>query len=99
MNDTLCQDFFSQPACPAQRQYEALRAVFLDGLPQNVTAARFGYSPNAFRQLVHQFRRDVAADAPPPFSSANDVEDRPALPSRQPASPTPPMSPTSASWI
>jgi hypothetical protein len=98
MDDTLCQAFFSRPACPAQRQYEALRAVFLDHLPQNAVAARFGYSPDAFRQLVHRFRQDIAADSPPPFSSANDADGRPALPGRRPGSPTPPTSPMSASW-
>jgi hypothetical protein len=33
-------------------------------------AARFGYSYDAFRQLVHQFRRGCAADRPPPFFSS-----------------------------
>ena len=87
MDDTLCQAFFSQPACPAQRQYEALRAVFIDGLSQD-----------AFRQLVHQFRQDVAAGTPPPFSSPNGADGHPALPGHQPGNPTPPRWPTSASW-
>lgn len=97
MDDTLCQVFFRQPACPAQRQYEALRAVFVDGLPQNVAAVRFGYSPDAFRQLVHQFRQDVAAGTPPPFSSPNDADGHPVLPSHRLGSPTPPRSLTSVS--
>jgi hypothetical protein len=98
MDDTLCQAFFDQPACPAQRQYEALRSVFIDGLSQSDAAARFGYSPDAFRQLVHQFRQDIAAGAPPPFSSPNGEVARPAHLGRGPGNPTPPTSPTSASW-
>ena len=67
MDDTPCRRFFQEPRGPRQRQYEALRAVFLDGLPQKETAARFGYSYDAFRQLVHQFRHGCAAGTPPPF--------------------------------
>jgi hypothetical protein len=69
MDDTSCQRFFLEPSGPLQRQYEALRAVFIDGLSQKETAARFGYSYDAFRQLVHQFRRACAAGRPPPFFS------------------------------
>jgi hypothetical protein len=68
-DDTSCQHFFREPSGPLQRQYEALRAVFLDGLPQKEVADRFGYSYDAFRQLVHQFRHGCAAGTPPPFSS------------------------------
>jgi hypothetical protein len=69
MDDTLCRRFFHEPSCPLQRQYEALRAVFCDGLSQQEVATRFGYSYDAFRQLVHQFRRRCAAGSPPPFFS------------------------------
>jgi len=40
-----------------QRQYEALRAFYMDGLPSAEVARRFGYSPGAFRVLCHTFRR------------------------------------------
>jgi len=70
MDDTSCQHFFREPSAPLQRQYEALRAVFIDGLSQKEAAGRFGYSYDAFRQLVHQFRQDCAAGAPPPFFSS-----------------------------
>jgi len=92
MDGTLCQDFFRQPGCPSQRQYEALRAVFVDGVSQKEAARRFGYSYDAFRQLVHQFRAACAAGTPPPFSAtvaAPPARTRPApSPSRRP-SPTP----------
>src|SRR6185503_13940860 len=98
MDDTLCQLFFNQPDCPAQRQYEALRAVFVDGTSQKDAAARFGYDYDAFRQLVQRFRHDCAAGTPPPFSTRSAVADRPGRPADLPPSPTCPTTPTPASW-
>jgi hypothetical protein len=51
-------DRFLQPVNSTHRQYEALRAYFVEGLPSADAAARFGYSPGSFRVLVHQFRQD-----------------------------------------
>lgn len=51
--------FFLEPEGARQRQYEALRAYFVDGLPSHEVAQRFAYSPNAFRVLCHQFRHDA----------------------------------------
>jgi hypothetical protein len=48
---------FLQPSNSTHRQYEALRAYFVEGLPSAEAAARFGYSPGSFRVLVHQFRQ------------------------------------------
>ena len=50
--------FFLAPESPLQRQYEALRCFFVEGLPSQQVATRFGYSPGAFRVLCHQFRHD-----------------------------------------
>jgi hypothetical protein len=50
--------YFLEPTTPAQRQYEALRAFFIDGVPSAEAAATFGYTPGSFRVLVHQFRQD-----------------------------------------
>jgi hypothetical protein len=50
--------YFLQPANAAHRQYEALRAFLVEGLPSGQAARRFGYSPGSFRVLVHHFRRD-----------------------------------------
>lgn len=41
-----------------QRQYEALRAFFVEEEPSGDVARRFAYSPGAFRVLCHQFRHD-----------------------------------------
>src|SRR5712672_3898992 len=49
--------FFAEPATPRQRQYEALRSFYLEGLTSTQAAERFGYSPGAFRVLCHAFRR------------------------------------------
>ena len=54
-------DFFSRPSSPRQRQYEALRAYFVEGRPSALAARSFGYSPGAFRVLCHQFRHDPHA--------------------------------------
>jgi transposase len=50
--------FFLQPTNAIHRQYEALRAYFVDGLPSAEAARRFGYSPGSFRVLCHEFRHD-----------------------------------------
>lgn len=46
------------PEEPLHRQYEALRAFFVDGQPSQEVARRFGYTPGAFRVLCHEFRHD-----------------------------------------
>ena len=50
--------FFLEPHTPKQRQYEALRAYFVDGLPSKKVAQAFGYSVSAFHVLCHHFRRE-----------------------------------------
>jgi hypothetical protein len=52
------QRFFLEPISPAQRQYEALRAYFIDGVSTQEAAQRFGYTPGSFRVLCHHFRRE-----------------------------------------
>jgi transposase-like protein len=53
---------FLEPANATHRQYEALRAYFVDGLPSAEAARRFGYTPGSFRVLVHQFRQNPRRD-------------------------------------
>jgi hypothetical protein len=53
---TECRRFFEEPATARQRQYEALRAYFVDEMPSSEAARCFGYSPGAFRVLCHSFR-------------------------------------------
>ncbi len=49
--------FFLEPGHPRQRQYEALRAYFVEGLPSPEAARRFGYTAGSFRVLCHKFRQ------------------------------------------
>jgi transposase len=49
---------FLVPANPTHRQYEALRAYFVEGLASAEVARRFGYTAGSFRVLCHGFRRD-----------------------------------------
>jgi hypothetical protein len=49
--------FFLEPRNSTHRQYEALRAFFVDRQPSNEVARRFGYTPGSFRVLCHDFRQ------------------------------------------
>ena len=49
---------FLEPTAHTHRQYEALRAYFVEGLPSHEVAQRFGYTPGSFRVLCHQFRHN-----------------------------------------
>jgi transposase-like protein len=53
---------FLEPANAVHRQYEALRAYFVDGTPSAEVARSFGYTPGSFRVLVHQFRQNPRRD-------------------------------------
>jgi hypothetical protein len=53
---------FLEPSNSTHRQYEALRAFFVDEVPSAEAAARFGYTPASFRVLVHQFRNHPGRD-------------------------------------
>ena len=59
VNDiTAIERIFLEPANSTHRQYEALRAYFVDGLPSTEAATRFGYSSGSFRVLCHQLRQN-----------------------------------------
>src|SRR4051794_29507368 len=64
---------FLEPTNTNHRQYEALRAFFVDGVPSAEAARRFGYTPGSFRVLVHQFRNQLKRD----FFAATAREGRP----------------------
>src|SRR5262245_12834737 len=50
--------YFLQPSNATHRQYEALRAYFVEGLSAIDVAHRFGYTPGSFRVLACHFRKD-----------------------------------------
>lgn len=79
MDDTPYREFFSRPAHPYHRRYEALRAVFLDGRSQQEVAERFGFQYSTLRQLVYEFRRHGrdSGDVSPFFESrSSDAQSR-----------------------
>lgn len=49
---------FLEPSNSTHRQYEALRAYFVDEVPGKEVARRFGYSEGSFRVLAHEFRQN-----------------------------------------
>jgi hypothetical protein len=56
---SLVRRFFLEPQHPKQRQYEALRAYFIEARPPKEVARAFGYSLNSFHVLCHHFRREA----------------------------------------
>lgn len=48
---------FLVPGNATHRQYEALRAYFVDELPGPEIAKRFGYTTGSLHQLIHQLRQ------------------------------------------
>lgn len=48
--------FFLHPQSPGQKQFEALRAFYVDKLPARVVADRFGYTLPSFNALRHKFK-------------------------------------------
>lgn len=68
---------FLAPQNTTHRQYEALRAYFVDGLPAAEVAQQFGYTAGSFYQLAHQFRqnprRQFFAEPPRPGAKSSDT--------------------------
>jgi hypothetical protein len=94
-----CRQFFlDADSATYHRQYEALRAIFVDRLPQADVADKYGYTHGSMRQLVHQFRAAIRSDNPSPFfrsrgsvgrctsmPTAHPIHQRPLLPTSGPA--------------
>jgi hypothetical protein len=77
MDDTRCRQFFADAdSTTYHRQYEALRAVFVEGLPQNDVAARYGFTHGSMRQLIHGFRTAIRSGSPSPFFKCPGSADR-----------------------
>jgi len=95
-----CRDrqFFIEPQQTFHRQYEALRAVFVEGQPLEPVAVRFGYKVSALQSMVSRFRADRRGGVTPPFF-ARTAADGLAGRRRAEAAPLPrnPRSPTPGS--
>jgi DNA-directed RNA polymerase specialized sigma24 family protein len=64
MDDTALQTFFRQPTHVYHRQYEALRAIVVDGKSQKDVAEAFGFQASSLRQLMYEFRKTLKVDRP-----------------------------------
>ena len=67
MDDTPCRQFFLEPVETYHRQYEALRAFFVEGRQLKELAQQFGYQEPSLRVIVSQFRNQVKAHDLRPF--------------------------------
>ena len=77
MDGSLTSRFFLEPKQTFQRQYEALRAVFVENQPLDQVAERFGYKPSALRSMASRFRGDCRQGVTPPFFSQTDADVHP----------------------
>jgi hypothetical protein len=68
---------FLEPANATHRQYEALRAFFVDKVPSKEVAERFGYTPGSFRVLCHHFRADPTREFFLPERTRGRTEEKP----------------------
>jgi predicted DNA-binding protein YlxM (UPF0122 family) len=56
--------FFSSPRCIAQRQYEALRAFYVEEFSAAEAARRFGYTLSAFYSMMRDFKKLLERENP-----------------------------------
>ncbi len=54
--------YFSSPTHVLHKQYEALRAFFVDGLSAEDASTEFGYTSSSFYSLVRDFKQRIAND-------------------------------------
>jgi len=87
------QQFFTRPTDFAQRHYECLRAVFVEGIPMKDVAERFEVAYGTVRNWAHKFRtaRDQGESPPFFFRLRADVPRPRTRPDRTRRSPRSPM--------
>jgi hypothetical protein len=99
VDDTDYLRFFLEPTQTFHRQYEALRAAFVEHRPLGDIAQQFGYSYDALRSLIRDFRARCRTGQASPFSPPRDTDDARGT---TPPSPRParrnPLSPMPADW-
>jgi transposase-like protein len=69
MDGSHIKGFFLEPRQTFQRQYEALRAIFVDDEPLERVAERFGYTPATLRSMASRLRSDRRRGVATPFFS------------------------------
>lgn len=57
-------EFFTHPQSPRQKQYEALRAFYVEKKSANTVAQQFGYTVSSFYSLTRTFRKHLEKDHP-----------------------------------
>lgn len=69
MDGSHIKGFFLEPRQTFQRQYEALRAIFVDDEPLDRVAERFGYTPATLRSMASRLRSNRRQGVATPFFS------------------------------
>jgi len=77
MEDIRCRRFFLEPAETYHRQYEALRAFFVEKRRLQEIAQQFDYQESYLRSLVCKFRAQVQTDDVRPFLFNRKWDDLP----------------------
>ncbi|MGI0035800.1 MAG: hypothetical protein ACRD98_08020 [Nitrososphaera sp.] len=67
MDDAHCRQFFLEPTETYHRQYEALRAFFVEGRGWQEIAQQFGYQESSLRSMVCRFRAQMQINDLRPF--------------------------------
>jgi hypothetical protein len=81
MDGSHTRRFFLEPQQTFQRQYEALRALFVDDEPLERVAERFDYKPSTLRSMASRLRADYRRGVATPFFSRT-AADGPSVPVR-----------------
>jgi len=61
------ENFFTCPKSSAQRQYEALRAFYAEGLTDKKAAERVGFSCLYFKKIRNEFKKQCMNNNIPEF--------------------------------
>ncbi len=59
--------YFNEPECPAQRQYEALKAFYTTSLSTKSAALKYGFKPGYFKKLRFEFIKKLKTGKNPFF--------------------------------
>jgi hypothetical protein len=66
-DDERYRQFFLNPTETSQRQYEAIRAFFIEKRRVQEIAQQFGYQESSLRSMISRFRADVQNKVLNPF--------------------------------
>ena len=60
-------NYFLHPTCATQRQYEALKAFYIEGLSVEEVASKFGFTPSYFKKIRSNFKKKLKQGVNPFF--------------------------------